>query len=140
MSKHFYFCLTEEEKEKIYHTIKKILAKDKNNAFAYVFGSFAAGERFRDIDIAIYRYNDLNLETEIKIEQKIASTLKLPVDVRIINKAPIAFIYHVIQEGKVILDHNPDLRADFQSLVLKKYFDFKHLRHEYLQELKNAAL
>jgi hypothetical protein len=40
----------------------------------------------------------------------------------------------------VIVDNNKSLRSDFEGLVYKKYFDFEHLRNEYLREIKNAPL
>ena len=64
----------------------------------------------------------------------------MPVDVRILNKAPISFVYHVIKDGIIVVDKNSDLRADFEGLTCKKYFDFRHLRIEYLKEVANAPV
>ncbi|MGC8814405.1 MAG: hypothetical protein ACP5QL_08385 [Dictyoglomus sp.] len=40
----------------------------------------------------------------------------------------------------VIIDRDIDLRADFESLTFRKYFDYKHLIEEYLKEIKNAPI
>jgi hypothetical protein len=64
----------------------------------------------------------------------------MPVDIRILNRAPISFCQNVIREGKVILDKNPDERAFFQGLILKKYFDFEPFRRRYLREVVNAPI
>ena len=66
--------------------------------------------------------------------------IRMPVDVRILNRAPISFVYQVIKGGITIADKNKDLRADFEGLTLKKYFDFQHLRNEYLKEVANAPI
>jgi hypothetical protein len=64
----------------------------------------------------------------------------LPVDVRVLNGAPLSFQYHVIKDGQVIVDHNPDIRADYEGRVLKQYFDFSRFRMRYLKEVMHAPL
>ena len=74
------------------------------------------------------------------MEKIIEDLAGIPVDVRILNYAPIAFQYNVIKEGAIVLDNDKDLRADFESLVFKKYFDYIHLRNEYLGNVRNATV
>jgi hypothetical protein len=52
----------------------------------------------------------------------------------------VSFVYNVLKGGFVIVDNDKSLRCDFEGLVYKKYFDFQHLRNEYLREIKNAPL
>ncbi|MGQ9571209.1 MAG: type VII toxin-antitoxin system MntA family adenylyltransferase antitoxin [Thermodesulfovibrionales bacterium] len=111
--------------------------------FAYIFGSFALGESFNDIDVGIFISGErLNspLRLELEMERELENAVRIPVDIRIINNAPPSFIYNVLKSGLVIVDNNKSLRADFEGLVYKKYFDFQHLRNEYLREIINAPL
>jgi hypothetical protein len=54
---------------------------------------------------------------------------------RILNTAPLAFQYNVRKDGIVIIDKDKDIRADFEGLVFKKYFEYVHLRNEYLKNI-----
>ncbi len=118
--------------------------------FAYTFGSFAMLVKglskknfYNDIDIAIYisegKKEDF-LIFELKMEDKLETLFHIPFDVRILNGAPLPFQYNVLKSGFVILDKNKLLRSDFESLTLKKYFDYVHLRNEYLRETQNASI
>ncbi len=111
--------------------------------FAYIFGSFFSGKSFNDIDMGIFVSHekpDSLLSLELKIERELGDILHIPVDVRIINNAPPSFVYNVLKSGTVIVDNNESLRTDFEALVIKKYFDFRHLRNEYLREIINAEV
>lgn len=134
---------TREEKELLIQRISEILEGKKHVTFAYVFGSFSVQESFNDIDIGIYVSDTIQksaLNTELEIEKELENLIHVTVDVRILNKAPISFVYHVIRTGTVIVDKNRDLKADFEGLIYKKYFDFQHLRNEYLREVINAPI
>jgi predicted nucleotidyltransferase len=77
---------------------------------------------------------------ELDTERELENTVKIPVDVRIINHAPLSFIYHVVKSGFVIVDKNTSIRSDFEGLIFKKYFDFQYVRREYLREITNAPV
>jgi len=135
--------LTAEERKHLIERITTFLQAKEYILFAYIFGSFTSGKSFNDIDVGIYvslekPVSQLNLELEI--ERKLGDVLHIPVDVRIINRAPIPFTYNVLRSGVVILDNDKSLRTDFEGLIIKKYFDYQHLRDEYLREIKSAAV
>jgi len=133
-------------REKITSTLKS----KKYIAFAYIFGSFALSSKdslkentFNDIDIAIYLSKGNaqdSLSLELELENELEGILHIPVDVRIINNAPLSFQYNILKTGIVIVDRDKTLRADFEGLIFKKYFDFVHLRNEYLRETLNAQV
>jgi predicted nucleotidyltransferase len=129
--------------EIITRQISGLLENRNYIVFAYIFGSFVAQESFNDIDIGIVisdNKQESSLKIELDIERELEDLIHMPVDVRILNRAPISFAYHVIKGGIVIVDKNRDLRADFEGLTYKKYFDFRHLRIEYLREVANAPV
>ena len=109
---------------------------------AYVFGSFADGGPFSDMDLAILTMNERAslLVFEVDLEVDLERITGFPVDVRILNGAPLSFCQHVIRTGEVLVDSAPNLRADFEGRVLKKYFDFSRFRTRYLFEASNAPL
>ncbi|MCF8063572.1 MAG: nucleotidyltransferase domain-containing protein [Deltaproteobacteria bacterium] len=109
---------------------------------AYVFGSFVTGEGFADIDLGILLKEKpaQPLKLELDLESELEKTAPCPVDVRVLNGARISFSQSVIRAGEVIVDPDPDQRADFEGWVLKKYFDFAPFRARYLSEVANAPL
>lgn len=109
---------------------------------AYVFGSFVTADAFSDIDLGLFLSEKLShpLSLELDLENELEKTAACPVDVRVLNGAPLSFIQSVIRTGKVMVDVDPNRRADFEGWVLKKYFDFAPFRARYLSEVTNAPL
>ena len=155
-------------KSEILNKIKEVLTAHANIAFAYVFGSFITAQKkisqsdkivFNDIDVAVYFTNpriagenkfvladsekyklNNSLLLELRIENELEEILHTPVDVRIINSSPLAFQYNVIKSGIVIIDRDKNMRADFEGLTFKKYFDYVYIRNEYLKNIVNAPI
>ncbi len=89
-------------------------------------------EGFHDIDVGIY-LNDVNERaaesTESDLAQRLTARLKIPVDIRVLNAAPVPFLYHVLR-GKLILSRNDDLLARVMENTVRRYLDIAPLlRH-----------
>jgi len=80
------------------------------------------------------------LNFELDLENKLEKIVKYSVDVRVLNRAPLSFSQNVIRQRKVILDKDPNLRADFEGQILKQYFDVAYFQRQYLQEVANAPV
>ena len=135
--------LDKKGKDALIGKISDVLKKKENLIFAYIFGSFISEDHFKDLDIGIFVSNRIvgsPLRLELEIEGELEDAVHIPVDVRIINNAPLPFVYNVLKSGFLIVDNNRHLRADFAGLVYKKYFDFQYLRNEYLREIINAPV
>lgn len=132
-----------KEKEAFIRMISDILNAKEYILFAYIYGSFVSQDTFKDIDVGLF-ISDIKkkspLRLELDLEGEIGETVGIPVDIRIINDAPLSFVYNVLKNGILIVDRYRSMRSDFEGLIFKKYFDFKHLRNEYLREIKNAPL
>ena len=135
--------LSRSEKEKVIQIISSHFFQQYDEIFAvYIFGSFISERHFSDIDIGIITAMDLSkpLDFELKLENRLEKLIKYPVDVRILNRAPISFSQNVFRTGRVIIDRNPNMRADFEGRILKQYFDFSPFQQRYLQEVTNAPV
>ena len=142
MNKTIKHTITKREKEKITKTISSYLQQHKEVFAVYIFGSYVTGEPFRDIDLGILVRNEPKnlLEYEFELEIKLEELVKFAVDVRVLNNAPVTFVQNVIRHGKIIIDSKPNIRSDFESYILRKYFDFAPFRRRYLAEVINAPL
>ena len=130
-------------KEKIIEIVRAELEKRENILFAYIYGSFVISEKYNDIDVAIYIsdfHREKVLYIEFELERVLEDKIQKPFDVRIINSAPLGFAYNVLKDKIVVLDRDSLLRSDFESLVFRKYFDYKHLIDEYLMGIRSAPL
>lgn len=133
--KHYH--IPEGEKEIIKDRPKKGLQGMPEVLFAYLHGSFRSGGMFRDIDMAVYLESlpASPLDLELRLEAELSEAIgRYPVDVRILNGAPLSFRYNVIKDGEPIVVNDDDARADFEEGVLSNYFDFAPFRRMYLKE------
>ena len=128
----------------IIENVHKTISDCRQVSFAYLHGSFVTGSSFKDIDIAIhinpksYEYLSQQGETTlgfiIPVERELENILPYPVDIQLLNAAPLTFRHRVIRSGKLIVDNDPNLRSDFEYLTRVEYFDFSPRRQEYLRE------
>ncbi len=135
--------LPKVKKNLIIEQIQNILRNKEYIIFAYLFGSFVSEEAFNDIDIGIFTNNmgkETVLSVELELEGELEEVLGIPVDIRVINYAPLPFRYNVLKERGILIDRNTDLRSDFETMTYKEYFDYKHLRNEYLKGIVYGAL
>lgn len=135
--------LSDRDKQDLINTISNICRTKKDIVFAYIFGSFISKDEFKDIDVGVYIYDIETatiLKSELELERELEDIIRVPADVRVINNAPISFVYNILKDKVVILDNNIDLRSDFEGIVLKKYFDLQYFRKEYLREIVNASI
>jgi hypothetical protein len=142
MRKHKHSLQT-DEKEKLVTEISFYLEKNfKEIVAVYLYGSFVTNLFFSDIDLGILTKNDFErtLNFELDLENKLEKIVKYSVDVRVLNRAPLSFSQNVIRQRKVILDKDPNLRADFEGQILKQYFDVAYFQRQYLQEVANAPV
>jgi predicted nucleotidyltransferase len=131
-----YYQITQEEKDVIIGKLKSMIEKLTGVAFVYLHGSFPNESRFRDIDIAL-SMNEIpmaTLQTELQLETLFSNAVHYPVDVKILNNAPLSFAYNVIKNGTPIFVANENVRVDFVENTLNNYFDFAPFRKLYLKE------
>ena len=142
MKKHKH-TLNPDQKEKLVNTISAYLENNfKEIAAAYLYGSFVSNMPFSDIDLGILVKDDVEttLNFELDLENNLEKIVKYSVDARVLNRAPLSFCQNVIRNRKVILDKDPNLRANFEGQILKLYFDVAYFQRRYLQEVANAPL
>ena len=57
----------------------------------------------------------------------------LPVEVKIINTAPVSFSFQVMR-GKLLFSRDDEFLADFMTVIARKYLDMAPLRRHYIRE------
>ena len=136
-----YFQSSSVIKERVTEEIKAFSRARPDIIFAYLHGSFLKAERFRDIDVAVFLKNPASstLQAEIRVETELAKVIKkFPVEIRVLNHAPLSFRYNVIKDGSAIAVVDDALRCEFMETTLQEYFDFAPFRRLYLKEALNS--
>lgn len=81
------------EKEAIRQRLRRLLEARPEIAFAYLHGSFVDRVRYSDVDIAVYLDPPVVEPFDYEMEVSAALTLavRVPVDVHVLNGAPLGF-------------------------------------------------
>lgn len=98
---------------------------------AYLYGSVVSQETFHDVDVAILCEPSFchSLEAFSRVLRWGSEAEKLlhprrPLDLRLLNEAPVSFQHEVIRTGVVIFERNRDERVIFEAQVMTLYMDF----------------
>ena len=129
----------EAHTSKVRYRLQKALEAKSEIVFAYLHGSFAEGLPFHDVDVAVYLDPAFAMVTDIfdyemSLSIELTRLLRFPVDVHVLNGAPLGFQHSVLQ-GEVLLVRDEDKLTDFIERVALEYMDFAYLGHRYLLEV-----
>ena len=96
--------------------------------FAYLFGGLAKEKPMplSDVDIAIYFLQGMDIvEKRMEILGKLMMLLETEeIDLVILNTTSLTLKMKILEHKKVIVDNDPFLRYSYESLTMRKYFDF----------------
>jgi uncharacterized protein len=127
---------TGPSEEQVVEVIKIVLGRHPEIQFAWIYGSFTRHEAFQDIDLALYisrmicdmdpyALYKLQMQVAREVEEKIISPV--PVDVRVLNDAPVEFQYEVIKTGRLVYERNREQRTDYEADIISRYLDLRYL-------------
>ena len=106
----------------------KYLESHPKVLFSYFFGSLAKGtlSPLSDVDIAIFLKKGNNLaDRKLEILGKLIDILETDeIDLVVLNTTDLPLIMGVLNNKKLIVDKDPFARHQFESLMMRKYFDF----------------
>ena len=125
--------LQKEGKEKIISKLREVLVKKDEVLFAYLHGSFLEDGPFRDVDVAVYVKPNVPPFYEEELEEELSRRISLPVDVRVLNDAPITFRFRAIG-GLLLFSRDEKTRCDFEEMTMREYHDYAHYLEIYRRE------
>ncbi len=136
-----YFQMSPAEKQQAVETIKNALMSKEEIEFAFIYGSFSdesggSNLPFHDIDVGVYVTGMDEKESVyygFEVSGELSSLVNVSVDVRVINFAPVMFLFHVIR-GQLIVDKDEDARCALMEDVTRRYLDMKPLFHRAIKE------
>jgi hypothetical protein len=128
--------MNEDERQRIKQYLAVELANDRSVAFAYLYGSFVERQPFHDIDVGVYLENgraDHVTVTALDLAQRLSERARMPVDVRILNVAPVSFLYHVLR-GQLVFCRDDAVLAEVMERTVSRYLDIAPLVRRGIQE------
>lgn len=124
--------------KKIVRITSEYLAKRDDIIFAYLFGSYAKENQthLSDIDIAVYmKDNNQVFDKKLGILNDLTKILETDdIDLVILNKTPISLLRKILVNKAILIDNDPPVRHAFESLNMRKGFDFSFLENRILEQ------
>jgi predicted nucleotidyltransferase len=114
-----------EQREDVLAKLRVELAKVSRLRFAYVYGSVLESDRIHDVDVGIF-LDDPMVAQQMNMMDALSVTLSaavgFPVDILVLNEAPLPFLYHVLR-GRLLLCRDETFLTDMLEDVARRYLD-----------------
>jgi uncharacterized protein len=127
-----------EVMENLKAELAAILRGRQEIRFAILFGSAAEGRAFRDLDVGVFVDRAQvplagDFDFEFDLEEKLRGLTAYPIDVRVINDAPLGFRYNV-SRGQPLWINDEEEYYRFRERTWDEWFDFEPIAMQYLKE------
>jgi len=108
--------------------LTRALVEEPRVMFAFLHGSFVSQPAFRDVDVAVCLTEDTPSPTEqqLDLSERLSRHVGMPVDVRVLNDAPLAFRFHALQ-GRLLLCRDDERLAQMIEDTTRRYLDIEPL-------------
>jgi len=129
---------SELDREQIVGRLQRELDARSEIVLALLHGSFPKGGTYRDIDVAVWldpeRLSpDERFRYALDLSVHLHLQLVSPIDVRVLNDAPLAFRYHALQ-GRPLVVRDERFLDDLRARTWDDYLDFQPFARQYLRE------
>lgn len=130
--KHTRYTIQSEAREALVCRLTAELEKESAVAFAYLHGSMLDSDTVHDVDVGLYlRESDAERGAAVAsaLSARLTAVAGLPVDVRVLNEAPLSFVYHVLR-GRLLVCRDENLLTSKLEDIAKRYLDLAPLLHQ----------
>lgn len=127
------------DSEAIETRLRQFFAADRGGpeiAAAYLFGSVARGtsQPGSDVDVGIL-YSEEPPRTlsglGLDLEGDLEKLLRLPVQVVVLNRAPVDLVIRVLRDGKLLFEGNASRRVRFEVRSRMEFWDLEPFLRRY---------
>jgi uncharacterized protein len=116
-------------RESLVRRLVEELEKEPGVEFAYLHGSVLDCNAVHDVDVGVYfRASEAETSgaTAVNISNQLTALVGMPVDVRVLNEAPLSFVYHVLR-GCLLVCRDEVFLTDILEDVARRYLDLAPL-------------
>ncbi len=130
------YSLNQNTRQSLFGRLAGELVKAPEIVFAYVYGSVLDSELIHDVDVGLY-LDDLELPRRSEVlgalGDRLSVAIELPVDMRILNAAPVSFLFHVFR-GHLLFSRDEELLTNLLEEVPRQYLDIAPLLRQAAKE------
>ena len=121
---HRLFDIDATRRAEVARALSESLDREPHVVFAYVHGSFIGTLPFHDIDVGVYLSSAASDQTRqaVDVADRLSRRVGYPVDVRVLNAAPLPFVFRTLQ-GDLLVSHDDDCLADVLERTGRRYLD-----------------
>lgn len=123
------YSVSPEQRAEMSLQLRKELEREPGVRFAYLYGSVLESDKVHDVDVGVF-LDDAAAPQKGTIAENLTVTLtsavRVPVDVRVLNEAPLSFLYHVLR-GRLLLCRDEAFLTDMIEDVARRYLDLAPL-------------
>ena len=107
------FNIDATRRAEVARALSDSLDREPHVVFAYLHGSFVGTWPFHDIDVGVYLNSAASDQTRhaVDVADRLSRRVGYPVDVRVLNVAPVPFVFRTLQ-GELLVSHDDDCLAD----------------------------
>jgi len=118
-----------ESEKKKFQRIQKCIEDDEDILAFVVYGSYARGESYNDIDICLFLYPNKKKLTDQKLLLYL-SMFSDQFDIHIFSDLPLFIQSRVLNDGKILCNKDFNLLFDIYCKTIKEYNLFEpHLKN-----------
>lgn len=126
------------DREQIVGRLRHELEARPEIVLALLHGSFPQGGPYRDVDVAVWLdpgalSRDERFRYALDLSVRLHVELGSPIDVRVLNDAPLAFRYHALQ-GQPLVVRDERFLDELRERTWDDYLDFLPFARQYLRE------
>lgn len=126
--------------EEVLAAVGRVLQGEAHLRWAYVFGSVARGQRYRDVDVAVMPSTSMPSSAVLwgQLIGKLEAAVGTKVDLVDLTHAEMSMVGPMLRERRVVLDAVPDLRRTWEAEVTSRWLDFEPCYEEFLRRRSEA--
>jgi len=118
-----------EARETLARRLAEELEKEPAIKFGYLYGSVPDSDTVHDVDVGLYLRESeaaTSVATAVDLSNHLTAIVGMPVDVRVLNEAPLSFVYHVLR-GQLLVCRDEDFLTEMLEDVARRYLDLAPL-------------
>lgn len=112
------------------------IQKDKEVLAVIIYGSYARGEKYRDIDISIVLNKKLSNIEMSKKRLKYISFMFEKFDIQVFQQLPLYIRKRILKEGKIIICKDEDALYNIAFSTIEEFESYKKIYYNYLEEMQ----